>query len=82
MNKTYTTLQAAKKIGVSFRTINRWLALDLIRPSQGIPYGGGRRLWVFSDDDIAKGRQLKSTLKPGRKSKCTTSAKTNGDPRK
>jgi hypothetical protein len=67
--KTYTTLEAAKKIGVSFRTLNRWLALDMIRPSQGIPYGGGRFLWVWSDNDIAKGRKIKSEQHPGRKPK-------------
>jgi len=81
MNKTYTTLQAAKKIGVSFRTLNRWLAVGLIRPA-AVPYGGGRFLWVFSDDDIAKGRKIKSEQHPGPKPKSTISAKAKGDPRK
>ncbi len=35
MKKTYSTQQAAKKIGVGFRTLNRWLALELIRPVDG-----------------------------------------------
>jgi hypothetical protein len=80
--KTYTTKEAAKKIGVSFRTLNRWLALELIRPSLGVPYGGGRFLWVFSDDDVAKGRKVKAETHPGRKPKSTISPKTKGGPRK
>jgi hypothetical protein len=67
MKKTYTTHEAAKKIGIGFRTLNRWLNNGTIRPSLGLPYGGGRLLWVWSDADIDKGRKLKATLKPGRK---------------
>ncbi len=67
--KTYSTRQAAKKIGISFRTINRWVALGTIKPSQGIPFGNNQTLWLWNDADIAKGRKLKSTLKPGRKPK-------------
>ena len=37
MKKTYSTEVAAKRIGVSFRTINRWLAQGKIRPSIAIP---------------------------------------------
>lgn len=67
MAKTYDTRQAAARIGVSFRTINRWLALGTIKPSEGVPYGGGRVLWRWTEADIAKGRKIKATLKPGRK---------------
>ena len=69
MAKTYSTRAAAQKIGVSFRTLNRWLADELIRPSQGIPFGNGQTLWQWSEADIAKGRKLKATLKPGPKPK-------------
>lgn len=67
MPKTYDTKTAARKMGVSFRTLNRWLSLGTLRPSQGVPYGGGRILWRWSDADIAKGRKIKATLKPGPK---------------
>ena len=67
MQKTYTTAVAAKRIGVSFRTLNRWLSQELIRPSKGVPYGGDRTLWLWTDADIAKGRKIKATLKPGPK---------------
>jgi predicted site-specific integrase-resolvase len=65
MKKTYSTQQAARKIGVSFRTLNRWLALGLIRPSMAIPMGRGRTLWRWSETDIAKGRKVKAQQHPG-----------------
>ncbi|MGD0909726.1 MAG: hypothetical protein ABSA96_19255 [Candidatus Acidiferrales bacterium] len=67
MKKTYSTAQAAKKIGVGFRTLNRWLALELVRPSMPIPIGGGRTLWRWTDADIAQARKVKATQKPGPK---------------
>ncbi len=69
MKKTYSTQQAAKKMGVSFRTLNRWLALELIRPSMALPMGGGRTLWRWTEVDITKGRRVNATLKPGPKVK-------------
>jgi predicted site-specific integrase-resolvase len=69
MKKTYSTQQAAKKMGISFRTLNRWLSLGLIRPSMAIPMGGGRTLWRWSDVDIARGRKVNAALKPGPKTK-------------
>ena len=69
MKKTYSNQRAAAKIGVSFRTLNRWLALGLIRPSQAIPIGGGRTLWRWTDADIARGRKVKAAQKPGPKAK-------------
>jgi predicted site-specific integrase-resolvase len=69
MQKTYSTAQAARRIGVGFRTLNRWLELGKIRPSRGVSYGGGRTLWLWTDADIAKGRKIKATLKPGPKAR-------------
>ncbi len=69
VKKTYSTQSAAAKIGVSFRTLNRWLALGLIRPSMAIPMGGGRTLWRWTDADIARGRKVKAGQKPGPKAK-------------
>ena len=69
VKKTYSTQQAAKKMGVSFRTLNRWLALELIRPSVAVPMGGRRTLWRWTDADIAKGRTVNATLKRGPKPK-------------
>jgi MerR HTH family regulatory protein len=69
MKKTWSTQQAAKKMGVSFRTLNRWLFRGLIRPSIEFPIGGGRTLWRWTDADIAKGRKVKAAQKPGPKSR-------------
>jgi hypothetical protein len=69
MKKTYSTQQAARKMGVSFRTLNRWLALELIRPSMAIPMDGGRTLWRWTDVDIARGRKVKAKQHPGPKPK-------------
>jgi hypothetical protein len=66
MTKTYySTEVAAKRIGVSFRTLNRWLAQEKIKPSVGIPFSDGRILWRWTDADIAKGRKVKAAQKPG-----------------
>ena len=54
MKKTYSTAVAARRIGVSFRTLNRWLNLKKIKPSQGIRFSDGRMLWRWTDADIAK----------------------------
>jgi excisionase family DNA binding protein len=69
MKKTYSTQQAAKRIGVSFRTLNRWLADGLIRASVAISMGGERTLWRWTDADIAKGRKVNAAQKPGPKVK-------------
>jgi predicted DNA-binding protein (UPF0251 family) len=68
-NKTYSTRQAAAKMRVSFRTLNRWLADGRIKPSTAIKMPTGRTLWLWREADIAKGRRLKAELRPGPKSK-------------
>ena len=68
-NKTYSTRQAAAKMRVSFRTLNRWLADGKIKPSTAIKMPAGRTLWLWREADIAKGRRLKAQLRPGLKPK-------------
>jgi len=63
--KTYSTRQAAAKMRVSFRTLNRWLADGKIKPSTAIKMPTGRTLWLWTDRDIAKGRKVKAAQKPG-----------------
>ena len=67
--KTYSTKQAAAKIGIGFRSLNRWLALGTIRPSTAIKMPDGRTLWLWTDADIARGRKVKAAQKPGPKPK-------------
>jgi hypothetical protein len=64
-NKTYSTRQAALKMRVSFRTLNRWLADGRIKPSTAINMPNGRTLWLWCEADIARGRRLKAELRPG-----------------
>jgi hypothetical protein len=65
--KTYSTRQAAAKMRVSFRTLNRWLADGKIKPSTAINMPTGRTLWLWTDRDISKGRKVKASQKPGPK---------------
>lgn len=67
--KTYSTRQAAAKMRVSFRTLNRWLAGGKIKPSTAIKMPNGRTLWLWGDADISKGRKVKAAQKPGPKAK-------------
>jgi len=46
-NKTYSTRQAAAKMRVSFRTLNRWLADGRIKPSTAIKLPNGPTLWLI-----------------------------------
>jgi len=54
---------------VSFRTLNRWLALGKIKPSTAIKMPNGSTLWLWSGADIAKGRKIKAAQHPGPKPK-------------
>jgi predicted DNA-binding protein (UPF0251 family) len=65
--KTYSTRQAAAKMRVSFRTLNRGLADGRIKPSMAIKMPNGRTLWLWGETDIAKGRKVKAAQKPGPK---------------
>jgi predicted DNA-binding protein (UPF0251 family) len=67
--KTYSTRQAAAKMRVSFRTLNRWLADGKIKASTAIKMPTGRTLWLWTDADIAKGRRVKAAQTPGPKAK-------------
>jgi hypothetical protein len=69
VKKIYSTKQAAVKIGIGFRSLNRWLALGTIKPSTAIKMPDGRTLWLWTDADIARGRKVKAAQKPGPKAK-------------
>ena len=68
-SKTYSTRQAAAKMRISFRTLNRWLADGKIKPSTAIKMPTGRTLWLWRETDIAKGRRVKAAQTPGPKPK-------------
>jgi hypothetical protein len=61
-----STRDAAKKLGLSFTSLNRYIATKKISPPPLVRVGGVRvRLW--SNKDIAKVRALLPKLKNGRK---------------
>ncbi len=66
--KTYSTPKAAKLIGAHYVTVHRWLAEGLITP-ESIELSDGRKLWRWTDADIAKAKAVKAGRKSGPKPK-------------
>jgi excisionase family DNA binding protein len=63
----YSTPQAAKKLGVSLMTLNRYIAAKKI-PMPPVRIGGVRvRLW--SEDDIQRVREVLPKIANGRKTR-------------
>ena len=60
------TREAAKKLGLSFTSLNRYIAAKKI-PLPPLVRVGGVRVRLWSDKDIAKVRALLPKLKNGRK---------------
>lgn len=67
MKKSYSSREAAGKIGISLRQLARWLAAKLIRPSIAVPMSGGRTLWRWTAEDVEKARRVKTVQRPGPK---------------
>jgi excisionase family DNA binding protein len=68
MKKTYSTTEAARRIGVHVVTLKRWLARGKIRPSVAVAMNG-RTLWRFTARDVARFRRFGAALRPGPKVK-------------
>jgi|ERR1700730_16614338 len=68
MPKTFSTPRAAKLIGVHVITVHRWLAEGLIEPAS-VELEDGRKLWRWTDADIAAAIKLKESRKSGPKPK-------------
>ena len=51
--------QAAKLLGLDPQTLFRWIWNGKVRPSIAIPMNG-RKLYRFTDDDVAQVRRYKS----------------------
>jgi hypothetical protein len=71
--KSYSTREAASKMRVSFRTLNRWLSLGRVRPSLAIPLGGGRTLWRWPPADRNAARSGRHNGGARMASPCATS---------
>ncbi|HVO64560.1 MAG TPA: hypothetical protein VMT53_26805 [Terriglobales bacterium] len=61
-----STRDAAKKLGLSFTSLNRYIAAKKI-PLPPLVRVGGVRVRLWSDKDIAKVRALLPKIKNGRK---------------
>jgi len=58
LSRTYSTKEAAKKVGVHWMTLHKWLAAGKIRPSEQIGMNGGKH-WRWTSKDIEKIKKYK-----------------------
>jgi len=66
--RTYTTKEAAGKVGVSYQTLHNWVNSNLV-PAPKLINVGKNCIFLWTETDIERARNLKGTLKPGRKPK-------------
>jgi excisionase family DNA binding protein len=66
--RTYTTAEAAEKIGVSRQTLFTWIEKGQIAAPRPIKMGQ-RSIRFWSNADIEQARKFKGTLKSGPQSK-------------
>jgi len=57
--KTYSTKEAARKAGIHWITLHRWMVAGKVRPSEQIGMNGGKH-WRWTERDIAKVREHKA----------------------
>ena len=64
----YSTREAAKKLGISLTSLNRYIAAEKISVPEVQRFGGGQ-LRVWSDADIERVRALLPKIANGRKTR-------------
>jgi len=64
----YSTQQAAKKLGIDARSLNRYIAAKKIR-APALSRVGGVKVRLWSDRDIQRVRQLLPKIANGRKTR-------------
>ena len=64
----YSTREAAKQLGLSLPTLNKYIALKLI-PIPPVTRVGGVRVRLWSELDLERVRKLLPTIKNGRKTR-------------
>ena len=75
----YSTREAAKKLGISWGTLNKFIALKQI-PMPPITRVGGVLVRLWSDDDIAKVRDVLPKIQNGRRTRHKKSHKERKTP--
>ncbi len=63
--KGYSSREAAAKLGISFASLNRYIAQKKI-PAPPVQEFGGGQLRVWSDNDIERVRAILPKIKNGR----------------
>lgn len=58
--RTYSTLQAAKKAGIHRATLIRWLQEGRVKTDVAVPMAGGNILRRWSDADIERLKKYKA----------------------
>ena len=75
MPKTYSTVQAAKKLGLSMMTMHRYIVGKKI-PSPPMQLVGNVRVRLWTDRDIQRVRALLPKIANGRKTRYQKKRKT------
>ncbi len=58
VNKTYSTKEAARKVGVHWVTLHKWRAAGKVRASHQIGMNGGKH-WRWTDRDLKQAVKYK-----------------------
>lgn len=66
--KTYTTKEAAAKVGVSYQTLHNWVNRGRI-PAPKLINVGQKSIYLWTKANIERARNFKGTLKMGRRPK-------------
>lgn len=64
----YTVSEAAKAVGRSEDTLVRWRKNGTYMPSERRVFGS-IGVWLYTEQDIVRMKQIKKSIKPGRKSR-------------
>jgi hypothetical protein len=66
----YSTRQAAKKLGIDLRSLNRYIAAKKV-PAPRLTRVGGVKVRLWADKDIANVRKILPSIQNGRKTRYT-----------
>jgi DNA-binding transcriptional MerR regulator len=66
--KKYSTREAAEKLGLDWRTIQKYIALDKI-PAPPVQKIGGGKFRAWTDKDIERVRKILPKIANGRKTR-------------
>ncbi len=68
MGRTFTTAEAAKKVGISRQTLHTWINRRLVAAPKPVKFGRSSfRFWT--EEDVDRLKDFKGTLKRGPKEK-------------